>query len=305
MLYTPETLNPMQTLPMVQNILHNCNLRIHTIFARVETITKIFVRRTSQNSLVITFMPQSNLAFPPTDSCHLHLISPDDTPITYSCSGKQGALLYLPFLAALEETIAHGDFGKWIIKNIDDCLKVAEDLGCGVNRAEDIILVTGRHLARSWISVAFSESRGGAGSEVSFAVRMSGDSSIRLDERNVNGGELKLGPSGRVRFCTIFSPESMLRNIGPDTSCQNLPENQCIFIQGYRVVRILNIWPRIRAAGYAPDMHEPEPESDLHLGLIGIPSEVDVGNSSHHCLPFLMFRSIRTLFTSCRSILLK
>jgi len=51
-------------------------------------------------------------------------------------------------------------------------------------------------------------------------------------------------------------------------------------------VRILNIWPRIRAAaGYAPDMDDPEPESDMHLGLIGIPSEADASNSSHLFLP--------------------
>ena len=51
-------------------------------------------------------------------------------------------------------------------------------------------------------------------------------------------------------------------------------------------MRILNIWPRIRgAAGYAPDMDDPDPESDIHLGLIGIPSKADVSNSSHLCLP--------------------
>lgn len=81
-------------------------------------------------------------------------------------------------------------------------MKLADDLGLAVNRMEDIILVTGRHLAKSWINVAFSESRGDA--QVSFGVRVSGDSSVHLEERNGNGGELKVGPRGEVSFYTIL-----------------------------------------------------------------------------------------------------
>ena len=48
------------------------------------------------------------------------------------------------------------------------------------------------------------------------------------------------------------------------------------------MVRILNIWPRLRGlAGPAPDLHEPEPESDTHLQLIRVPADTDVSNSSH------------------------
>lgn len=57
------------------------------------------------------------------------------------------------------------------------------------------------------------------------------------------------------------------------------PENQCIFVQGYRVVRILNLWPRrIRAAGPDSELPDPEPESgsDTHLEVVGSPS-VNVG----------------------------
>jgi hypothetical protein len=103
---------------------------------------------------------------------------------------------------------AHGDFSKWIVKNVDDCLRVAEDLGCGVNRMEDIILVTGRHLARSWISVAFSE--GLADAHVSFNAQASGNSSVHLEERDVSGGELKLGPSGKVSFPITLNPKRLL-----------------------------------------------------------------------------------------------
>jgi hypothetical protein len=126
----------------------------------------------------------------------------DDTQVTFSCSGKQGALLYLPFPAERKDTVALGDFGKWIVQNIHDCMRLAEERGLGVNRMEDIIFVTGRHLARSWVRAVFSESRGGA--EVSFIAQVSGDSIVHLEERNVSGAQLEFGPNGEVGFCIIF-----------------------------------------------------------------------------------------------------
>ena len=80
-------------------------------------------------------------------------------------------------------------------------MRLADERGLGVSRMEDIILVTGRHLARSWARAVFSESRGGA--QVSFCVRATGDSVVHLEERNVSGAQLKLGPKGEVSFCTI------------------------------------------------------------------------------------------------------
>ena len=123
----------------------------------------------------------------------------DDTQVTFSCSGKHGALLYLPFPATREDTVALGDFGKWIIKNIFNCMRLAEEQGLGVNGLEDIILVTGRHLAKSWVRAVFSESRGCA--EVSFVAQVSEDSVIHLEERNVSGAQLEFGPNGEVGFC--------------------------------------------------------------------------------------------------------
>ena len=139
-----------------------------------------------------------------TDPCHLRIIRPDD--VTFSCSGTRGALSYLPFPADREETSAHGDFRKWILKYIDDCFKIADAFGCGVNHMGDIVLVTGRHLARSWINVAFSGSGSGSstGAQVSFKVQVTGDLHVDLEELDVSGAELKLGPSGEVRLLRTF-----------------------------------------------------------------------------------------------------
>jgi hypothetical protein len=91
-----------------------------------------------------------------------------------------------------------------MLENIDACFKVATDLGCGVNRMEEIILVTGCHLAKSWVNVAFSENRGGA--QVSFGVRVYGSSGVHFDQQNMSGRGLKLGPSGEVGVLHNFEP---------------------------------------------------------------------------------------------------
>ena len=49
-------------------------------------------------------------------------------------------------------------------------------------------------------------------------------------------------------------------------SNQNLPENQCIFIRGFRVKRILMILPKPRAAAgpaQLPDEDDPDPDAQL------------------------------------------
>jgi hypothetical protein len=71
---------------------------------------------------------------------------------------------------------------------------------------EDIILVTGRHLARSWARAVFSESRGGA--EVSFVAKVSKDSVVHLEERNASGAQLEFGPNSVVSFCIVFKAPS-------------------------------------------------------------------------------------------------
>ncbi|KAI0291208.1 hypothetical protein B0F90DRAFT_1778937 [Multifurca ochricompacta] len=137
--------------------------------------------------------------------------------VSFSCSRRQGAILSLPVQAQRQDTVARGEFGRWIVKHINLWFAFTQELGLGLNRMEDIILVTGFHRARSWANIAFSE--------------------------DIQGVVLNLGPSG-----------------------QNLPEDQCIFVRGFRVTRFIRILPRLRgAAGPAPlpDGHEPEPDAQL------------------------------------------
>jgi hypothetical protein len=114
--------------------------------------------------------------------------------------------------AQREDTVARGDFAKCICKRIDVWFAFARDLGLGVSRMEDIILVTGRDLARSWINVAFSESQGGE--HLSFGVQVTGISGVdvkwQFSSEDIRGVALNCGPSGRVRFSPC-SPPKMLK----------------------------------------------------------------------------------------------
>ncbi|KAH8991260.1 hypothetical protein EDB92DRAFT_1778594, partial [Lactarius akahatsu] len=81
---------------------------------------------------------------------------PDEIPkVSFSCPMREGAVLYLPIEATGANTIANADFGKCIIRHIDRWLEWARQLGLGIGRMEDIILVTGTHRTRSWTNVAF------------------------------------------------------------------------------------------------------------------------------------------------------
>ena len=112
-------------------------------------------------------------------------------------------MLSLPVPARREDTIARGKFGAWIVKHVDSWLAFCRSLGLGVERLEDIVLVTGCHRTRSYTNVAFSESRDGA--QVSFGVRVGvsgADITWQFSREQIGGVALNCGPSGDVRPCS-------------------------------------------------------------------------------------------------------
>ncbi|KAI0295808.1 hypothetical protein BC826DRAFT_272716 [Russula brevipes] len=68
---------------------------------------------------------------------------------------------------------------------------------------------------------------------------------------------------------------------------KGLPENQCIFIRGFRVVRILKIWPKLRGqAGPNPDI-EDESEPDIVLEPIGASADTNYEDPLHVLLKYI------------------
>ena len=134
---------------------------------------------------------------------------------------------------------------------------------------EDIILVTGTDRARSWANVAFLG--GQADARVSFGVEVS-QSRInwQFSSERKAGAAWNWGPSGEVRWRAVFSPIT-LRYLWHNI-VQNLPEDQCIFIRGFRVARKrMLFWSKLKAAaGPNPDPKDDDCEPDAEL--ISIPT---------------------------------
>jgi hypothetical protein len=101
----------------------------------------------------------------------------------------------------VENTVASADFGKWIISHIDSWFAWAKQRGLGVDRMEDIILVTGTHCTRSCTNVAFPGGQDNA--QVSFGAKVdrSGDGvaiTWQFSHEQNRGVVLNDGPEGEV-----------------------------------------------------------------------------------------------------------
>ena len=151
---------------------------------------------------------------------------PDEaTQVSFSCSRRRGAILSLPTPAQRKDTTARGDFAKCIIKHIDEWFAFARECGLGISR-EDIILVTGCHLTRTWATIAFREE----GEQVSFGVQVSGVSDVmwQFTREGAQGVAYNLGPSGQVRFCTF--------------SCLNRPRQIMVELFQIRIYRRISAY---------------------------------------------------------------
>ena len=86
-------------------------------------------------------------------------------------------------------------------KRIDTWFAFAKNLGA-VHQMEEIILVTGCDLTRSWTNIAFLG--GWADAQVSFGVKVSEGSNTSISfqflPEHARGAVLRNGPEGTVRF---------------------------------------------------------------------------------------------------------
>jgi len=102
--------------------------------------------------------------------------------------------------AQRQDTLARGDFGKWIVKHIDRWLAFARRLGLGIEQMEEIIFVTGCDRTRSWANIAFLE--GQVDAQASFGVNVIHGAKGRIDwqfsPERVRGALLNQGPGGKV-----------------------------------------------------------------------------------------------------------
>ena len=173
-----------------------------------------------------------------------------------------------------------------MIKHIDTWFAWARQLGLGIGKMEDIILVTGADRTRSWTNVAFPG--GPEDGHISFGANVtpSGDS-VAINwtfshERN-RGAVLNRGPNGEVRQHSRFLGQSMLRYF---RSLQDLLEDQCIFLRGYRVSRKFVILPRGLKAAAGPNPDPKGDDNEPSVELMSIPAVPEVNYSFWNFLVF-------------------
>lgn len=122
--------------------------------------------------------------------------------------------------AQRQDTIARGDFGRWIIKHIELWLAFTRRLGLGIEQMEDIILVTGFHRTRSWANATFLESYTDA--QVSFGVEVTDADSSGMNIKwqyspeRVRGAVLTWGPDGKVCYHVICQSQWKPRQLWHD-----------------------------------------------------------------------------------------
>jgi hypothetical protein len=109
-------------------------------------------------------------------------------------------VLSIPVDAQRQDTRARGNFGKWMINHIDSWFTFARRLGLGIERMEEIVLVTGSHLTRSWANVAFFEGQTNGQASLGVNVTHGPDMSIhwQCSPGSVRGGVRSWGPEGKV-----------------------------------------------------------------------------------------------------------
>ncbi|KAI9439697.1 hypothetical protein H4582DRAFT_1876692 [Lactarius indigo] len=214
-----------------------------------------------------TLIPQNLCSTSVTPESDLQANGPkEEGEVSFLCQMNQGAVLCLPIKAKKEDTRAKNTFGRWMTKHIDTWFAWAHQLGLGVDRMEDIVLVTGTHRTRSFTNVAFPGGRKDA--RVSFRAKVDHPDDIvtinwQFSRENIQGAHLNPGPDGK-----------------------DLPEDQCIFIRGFRVIRKYKIFPRLKgAAGPNPDPEGSDEEPDKEL--VSVPAVPEYQDPLHILLKFI------------------
>ncbi|SRR6266478_6888263 len=180
---------------------------------------------------------------------HYHpptLFRPEDFPqVTFSCTTTLGgAVSSFPVDVRRQDTYAQGDFGKWMIKHIDPWFAFSRSLGLGIEKMEDIVLVTGLHLTRSWANITFFESRPPGKASLEFEVMHGPDVSIKwhCSPGSVRGEECGTGAQkGRYVSSREIPRQHWHHFCASFRVCQRI-NDQRVFIRGFRVARIFGIF---------------------------------------------------------------
>jgi hypothetical protein len=152
------------------------------------------------------------------------------------------------------------------VKHIDNWFAFARKLGLGIERIEEIILVTGCDRTKSWANIAFFGNQ--ADSQASFGVRVEGPDpkiTFQFPLENAQGAVLHHGPDGKVRLYAIHNirrveklwhdslpVRTCLRinvyssgdfvSLAPSGYCQGVSRRQLVPLQTQRATTVIQTW---------------------------------------------------------------
>ena len=119
-----------------------------------------------------------------------------------------------------ENTLLRNVFGRWMVRHIDTWFAFARNLGL-VHQMEEIILVTGCDLTRSWANIVFLGGRTDA--QVSFGVEANDSTStnpiinFQISPGRIQGAVLHCGPKGTAAVrSTPFETINELKHLWHD-----------------------------------------------------------------------------------------
>jgi hypothetical protein len=106
--------------------------------------------------------------------------------VTYNCRGH-GALLLLPHGSRRADIIRKEMFEDYMRDHVDSWLNWARNNKLGVERMEDLILVSGCTLVTSWAAAAFVDNNLDSEAEISLASRLLNNVGASFVWGNVRG----------------------------------------------------------------------------------------------------------------------
>ncbi len=194
--------------------------------------------------------------------------------VTYKCRGH-GALLYLPHGGRRADIIRTKVFEDYIRDHVVSWFTWAQKNQQGVERMEDLILVSGCTLVSSWAAAAF--------------VYNTMDAKLSLARRTLsNGGECFVwcNIKGAVEYhdssiSPVRSPDFVYwartdfsflcgKQYPPTTP------DQCVFIRGFRAKRVL-FWTKPMRAAAEPLPDDPDNRRDDEIQVTRVPDGPKVG----------------------------
>ncbi|KAF8474364.1 hypothetical protein DFH94DRAFT_126318 [Russula ochroleuca] len=188
---------------------------------------------------------------------NVHAETPDETKgQTYKCRTRScGALLSLPHGGHREDVIHAKAFEYYIRDHVVDWFTWAQNNKLGVERMEDLILVTGCTLVTSWAAAAFDN-----------YTKPVDATSISLHAQKFDCGGAQFLWSNVRGNVEYHNSQFDLNN----EKREPLPRNQCVFIRGFRAKRTFFRTKYLRAAA-EPLPDDPNNRQDDEIQATQVP----------------------------------